>query len=400
MNFLYTILLHKSYGFYMVFGIHPGGQYLDDTYIYDIINDSWALGPDNPYGCGAYGMAFGIDSVYYRIGGTDGWPTPLDRVDIYNPGTDTWYAGAPVPMPNMDMAGGVYKDSLIYMFGGGNWGGLTPHTNVYFYDIYTDAWTTATNFTGVGRGCLAGGVVGDYAIVAAGYDGSSTYRNDYIVGNIDPSNPANITWGAQTPIPGGFEGRYRPCYAVDPSFDPELWLACGHGNTSPVCNDLWSYEPVTDIWTNWTMSNPGPVNNISCCAMTYTSFADIGFFIAGSGTDNHRVFHTGKFGIEEKPVQQDISSVFGFALHMKNPSDGYSALTYTTTQPGKVMVKVYDGTGRLVKTLVDRAHEPAGAKTVFWNAKDDANRTVANGVYFVRLEAEGKKDTYKMVLVK
>ena len=387
-------------GFYMIFGIHSGGQYLDDTYIYDIVNDAWSQGPDNPYGCGAYGMAFGVDSIYYRIGGTDGWPTPLDRVDIYAPGTGSWSSGASMPIPNMDMAGGVYEDSLIYMFGGGNWGGVPLRNDVYFYDVYENTWTQATSYPGQARGCLAGGIVGDYAIVACGYDGTSNYLSDYIVGNIDPSNPANITWGTPTAIPGGFEGRYRLCYAVDPSSEPLLWLTGGHGVTNSVCSDLWSYDPGTDIWTNWNMPNPFPIGNLSCCAMTYTALGDIGFFIAGSYTDHHVVFHTGKFGIEERPVRQDIPSVFGFAAHMKNPTAGYSCITYTTTKPGKVTVKVYDNTGRLVKTLADRAHEPAGIKTVFWNAKDDESRTVANGVYFLRLETEGKEDTYKMILVK
>ena len=384
-------------GFYMIFGIHPSGQYLDDTYIYDIINDIWSLGPTNPYGCGAYGMAFGVDSIYYRFGGTDGWPTPLDRVDIYDPGLGIWSSGVTMPIPNMDMAGGVYKDSLIYMFGGGNWGGsVYPHTDVYFYDAYEDTWTQATSIPGQGRGCLAGGVVGDYAVVACGYDGTSNYLADYIVGNIDPADPANISWGSQTPIPG-FEGRYRLCYAVDPSPDQELWVACGTG-ISPY-NDICSYDPVTDTWTYWN-SPPYAANNISCCAMTNTALGDIGFFIPGSDNHCHIVFHTLKPGIKEESAEQTTYSVFGFAVNIKNPTRGHSGITYTTTMPGRVSIKIYDNTGRLIKTLVNRINEPAGTKTAFWNAKDDNGRTVANGIYFIKLEAENKTDTYKMVLIK
>ena len=393
-------------GTYIVSGFHPSGSYPSTIYEYDIATDTWATVASNPYGCGAYGMAYGVLGNHYRICGTDGWPTGLTRVDIYDPISDTWSAGASAPMANMDQIGGVYNDSLIFMFGGGNWGGqVTPHTNVHFYDIYSDAWTTATNFTGQGRGCLAGGVVGDYAIVACGYDGTSNYLADYIVGNIDPSNPANITWGSQTPIPG-FEGRYRVSSGVDypATGNQQFWVTCGQGNSSPQCSDIWSYEPISDTWTNWNMPKNLAIGNVNSVAITSTALDDIGVYVVGGYTGSyvtdHEVFHTGKVSVEEMPGQQEPSAVFGFAANMKNPVDGYSAITYTTTKPGKVMVKVYDGTGRLVKTLVNRGQEPAGTKTVYWNAKDDGSRTVANGVYFVRLEAEGKVDTHKMILVK
>ncbi|MGB3341374.1 MAG: T9SS type A sorting domain-containing protein [bacterium] len=393
-------------GVYLVTGFHTSTTYPPTVYEYDIANDTWATGTPNAFGCGTYGMAYGALGKHYRICGTDAWPTGLTRVDIYDPVADVWSAGATAPMANMDQIGGVYNDSLIFMLGGGNWGGsVAPHTNVHFYDIYADAWTTATNFTGVGRGCLAGGVIGDYAIVAAGYDGS-TYRNDYIVGNIDPANPANITWGSPTTIPGGFEGRYRVLSGVDaPATQAqELWVTCGQGVTNPQCSDIWSYEPISDVWTNYYLPKNLAVGNVNSLAITTTALGDIGVYVVGGYTGSyvtdHEVFHTGKVTVEEMPGQQDPSSVFGFAANMKNPTDGYSAITYTTTKPGKVMVKVYDGTGRLVKTLVNRAHEPVGTKTVYWNAKDDGSRTVANGVYFVRLEADGKVDTHKMILVK
>jgi len=393
-------------GVYLVTGFHTTTTYPPTVYEYDIASDTWSTVADNAFGCGTYGMAYGVLGKHYRICGTDTWPTGLTRVDIYDPVADVWSAGAAAPMANMDQIGGVYNDSLIFMFGGGNWGGsVNPHTNVYFYDIYADAWTTATNFPGVGRGCLAGGVVGDYAIVACGYDGS-TYRTDYIVGNIDPANPANITWGSPTTIPGGFEGRYRVSSGVDApaSAAQELWVTCGQGTTNPQCSDIWSYEPISDTWTNWNMPKNLAIGNVNSVAITSTALGDIGVYVVGGYTGSyvtdHEVFHTGKVAVEEMPGQQDPSSVFGFAANMKNPTDGYSAITYTTTKPGKVMVKVYDGTGRLVKTLVNRPHEPAGTKTVYWNAKDDESRAVANGIYFVRLEADGKTDTHKMILVK
>lgn len=98
-------------------------------------------------------------------------------------------------------------------------------------------------------------------------------------------------------------------------------------------------------------------------------------------------------GVEEQPYDRD-ALVFGFAPNMANPMRGNSAISYTTTKAGKVSLKVYDGAGRLVETLVN-ATQPAGTKTVNWDA-----RNIPNGVYFLRLEAEGENATQKMILVK
>jgi len=392
-------------GTYMVFGFHPSGQYPATTYIYDIASASWSQGPDNPYGCGAYGIAYGVGGKYYRIGGTDAWPTPLDRVDIYDPGSASWSAGAPAPMANMDMIGGVYRDSLIFMLGGGNWGGLTPHTNVYFYDTYTDAWTTCTSFPSPGRGCLAGGVVDTFVIVAAGYDGSTTFRNDYIVGTFSPSDPSTISWGTATTIPGSFEGRYRVASNVD-KWNKELWVTCGQGQTTPQCSDIWSYDPYTDTWTNWNMPKTVAVGNVTPVAITVTSTGDLGVFVVGgyngSYVTDHEVFHTGldTLGIVEQQKDLQKPSGFGFAPNMPNPAKGYVPITYTTTVSGKVTLKVFDISGRLIKTLVNRVLEPKGTKTVFWTLKDDAQRSVANGVYFLRLEAESQIATYKLTIIR
>jgi len=55
--------------------------------------------------------------------------------------------------------------------------------------------------------------------------------------------------------------------------------------------------------------------------------------------------------------------------------------------------------GRLVRTLVN-AQQPAGAKSVYWDSKDQNNRTIANGVYFLKLEAEDNTAVQKLIIVK
>jgi hypothetical protein len=112
----------------------------------------------------------------------------------------------------------------------------------------------------------------------------------------------------------------------------------------------------------------------------------------------YRVLNWLQTGIEETPIK-DTPYAFGFAPSMANPVRGRSPIAYNTTTTGTVSLKVYDSAGRLVKTLVNST-EPAGAKVIIWDAKDDNQRSVASGIYFLKLDAEDQAATHKMILLR
>ena len=63
-----------------------------------------------------------------------------------------------------------------------------------------------------------------------------------------------------------------------------------------------------------------------------------------------------------------------------------------------VTLRIYDVSGRLVRTLVNGS-QTAGQKQVTWNGTDDQGRGVVSGVYLYRLQASGYKKTLKMILI-
>lgn len=65
----------------------------------------------------------------------------------------------------------------------------------------------------------------------------------------------------------------------------------------------------------------------------------------------------------------------------------------------KFTLKVYDVTGRLVKTFYNN-HVIKTNQNIVWNGKDDINRKLSCGVYFIRLETTGYKKTEKTILLK
>ena len=69
-----------------------------------------------------------------------------------------------------------------------------------------------------------------------------------------------------------------------------------------------------------------------------------------------------------------------------NPlASGFVTVDFGLAEADRVDVRVYDVTGRLVRTLVrDRAY-PAGEHAVRWDGSDDEGRPLARGVYFTRV---------------
>lgn len=81
---------------------------------------------------------------------------------------------------------------------------------------------------------------------------------------------------------------------------------------------------------------------------------------------------------------------FAFRNSGPNPANPQAKLVYVLPQSAGtqygVKLRIYDVTGRLVRSLVD-GNQAAGPHTAVWNGTDDAGRGVASGHYYARLDA-------------
>ena len=73
-----------------------------------------------------------------------------------------------------------------------------------------------------------------------------------------------------------------------------------------------------------------------------------------------------------------------------------TALRFDLASAGTAHLEIFDVRGRHVRTLVDGRLE-AGQHTPVWDGRDDTGRTVAAGVYFVRLETGTGSSVRKVV---
>lgn len=93
--------------------------------------------------------------------------------------------------------------------------------------------------------------------------------------------------------------------------------------------------------------------------------------------------------------------VSSYALYQNVPNPFNPSTTIRYDVPvggGHVRIRVFDVTGRLVRTLVNRFESP-GANFVAWDGRDEVDAPVASGIYFCRFDARGFTETRKMVLL-
>jgi hypothetical protein len=94
----------------------------------------------------------------------------------------------------------------------------------------------------------------------------------------------------------------------------------------------------------------------------------------------------------------DVATSFELGQNYPNPFNPTTEIRYSVPTSGPVSLRVYDMMGREVETLVDRTQD-AGSYVVTFNA-DRSGRSIASGVYFLRLEAGANAAIRKMLLVK
>ena len=82
-----------------------------------------------------------------------------------------------------------------------------------------------------------------------------------------------------------------------------------------------------------------------------------------------------------------------------NPFNPRVTVPFSLAEAGRVRVTVYDIAGRHVATLADDAFG-RGELELVWKGRDDEGREVGSGIYFVKMEAPGFRETEKLVLLR
>ncbi len=98
-------------------------------------------------------------------------------------------------------------------------------------------------------------------------------------------------------------------------------------------------------------------------------------------------------------VPDEVGRPFA-SYNYPNPFNPSTTIRYSVPAPGgAVRLRIYDLSGRLVRTLV--SEERAGGEyAAVWFGRDDSGREMGSGVYFYRLEIGSESFERKMVMLK
>lgn len=136
--------------------------------------------------------------------GADGTAQAVGDVSVYDPVADRWTRAAGMPVPVADAVSGVWRDSLVVVVSGARGGDGVG--DVQWYDPATDRWSRGTPIAGPPVAGHAGSVVGDQIIYidGVGRAGRGSERGmleEPWIGEVDPSDPAEIVWTSPGPHP-------------------------------------------------------------------------------------------------------------------------------------------------------------------------------------------------------
>ena len=165
---------------------------------------------------------------------------------------------------------------------------------------------------------------------------------------------------------------------------------------SPTSTDHWislvtGYK-INDLRSRFCGSSFGRLRFLFDVMEKFENVIGITCVLTGDPLATLDTPHTGNAG----PALVDF-----MALKNNPLVSGSAIVSFGLAKTDRVTVKVYDVSGRLVRTLADKQLFQAGPWELKWDGTDNAGRQVSRGVYFSALEtAGGKRFQQKMTVLK
>jgi len=191
------------------------------------------------------------------------------------------------------------------------------------------------------------------------------------------------------------------------------------------------YAVSTDTWTetalNWSSA---PVAGTLLDSATVSSVGmeyswDVGAYVAGAVAGNKKVSVMAKdYTAMDKAIDFErredgkgpvltvltdmatgaetegtVPGEYALRQNYPNPFNPRTTISYDLAGRDDVAIQIYDVLGRRVRSLIDEKQGP-GSLSVAWDGRDDSEKPVESGVYFLFFRAGSHVENGKMILMK
>ncbi len=187
--------------------------------IYNPTTNSWSAGADMPFAAGSSSSAL-IDGRVYVAGGIIGSSTTTQAA-VYNPATNNWQAIAPMPQ-GRNHAAAATDGTRLYVFGGRGPGSGDGNTvangfnTVQIYNPATNSWQSSDSPGStlqplpIGRGGMGKAVYAEgrfYVIGGETASGADATTNK-VYNRVDVYNPTTNSWSQLATMPTARHGIF------------------------------------------------------------------------------------------------------------------------------------------------------------------------------------------------
>jgi len=233
-------------------------------------------------------------------------------------------------------------------------------------------------------------------LLASTFLGSVSYDYAHSIA-IDDSGNVYVTGWTYSPdfptIPGAYDTTYNGSRdAFVSKFDCNLENLLVSTFLGGDSNDSASFIAIDDSGnvyvTGGTWSSDFPTTP-HAYDITYDSGCDA--FISKFDTDL-----SADVGIKEETSTREV---FCISQIEPNPFTQFTTISYLLPAKSTVSLKVYDLTGRLMKTLLNKEIKE-GYNTVIWDGRDNFGEKVSCGFYFLKFRVGEYTETRKLLMIR
>lgn len=182
-------------------GGDTNGVIYDALDIYNPATDSFIVGPPLPGGRTGYAVVVvGSKAIY--AGGLNAHGDLTDAVAIYNADTNCWEVGALFPRPRFGLAAAAVGNKALFVGGTGRSdesSELEDTDAVDVYDVACNSWNRGPPLSGGPRSGIASASVGAEAIFVGGVTRTNNTATDVVV----IFNNDTGRWRRDAPLAGG-----------------------------------------------------------------------------------------------------------------------------------------------------------------------------------------------------